>query len=61
MQFVIVVAGYNETLFRRRRLYPHINDASFHLRSYAERQAVNFCVQGIQHLLGWPTAAKKQT
>jgi len=41
-------AGYNETVFRRRRLYPHINDVNFHLRSYAERQAVNFCVQGVK-------------
>ncbi|KAK7008896.1 DNA polymerase I [Biomphalaria glabrata] len=38
--------GYTETICGRRRYFPHINSSSANLRSQAQRQAVNFCVQG---------------
>ncbi|XP_033126470.1 DNA polymerase nu-like isoform X2 [Anneissia japonica] len=38
--------GFVETIFHRRRLLPNIKSANFHDRSFAERQAVNFVVQG---------------
>ncbi|XP_038071187.1 DNA polymerase nu-like [Patiria miniata] len=38
--------GFVQTIFRRRRLIPNINSVDFHIRSHAERQCVNFVVQG---------------
>ncbi|XP_064631725.1 DNA polymerase nu-like [Lineus longissimus] len=38
--------GYTQTIFKRRRLIPNIQHKSPVLRAQAERQAVNFCVQG---------------
>ncbi|KAH9524927.1 hypothetical protein Btru_028298 [Bulinus truncatus] len=38
--------GYTETISGRKRYFPHINSSSQNLRSQAQRQAVNFCVQG---------------
>ncbi|CAG5125614.1 unnamed protein product, partial [Candidula unifasciata] len=38
--------GYTETVSGRRRYFPHINSNSPVLRAQAQRQAVNFCVQG---------------
>ena len=38
--------GYTETLCGRRRYFSNISHKSQGLRSYAQRQAVNFCVQG---------------
>lgn len=38
--------GYTETICARRRYFPHINSPSPVLRAQAQRQAVNFCVQG---------------
>ncbi|CAH3015499.1 unnamed protein product, partial [Porites evermanni] len=38
--------GYVTTIFNRRRWLPHINSVDFAQRSQAERQAVNFIVQG---------------
>ncbi|XP_059169595.1 uncharacterized protein LOC131951257 [Physella acuta] len=38
--------GYTETVCGRRRYFPHINHPSPVLRAQAQRQAVNFCVQG---------------
>ncbi|RUS72236.1 hypothetical protein EGW08_020009, partial [Elysia chlorotica] len=38
--------GYTETICARRRYFPHINSSSHILRAQAQRQAVNFCVQG---------------
>ncbi|XP_072042570.1 DNA polymerase nu-like [Amphiura filiformis] len=38
--------GVIRTIFNRLRLIPNINSSNFHARSYAERQAVNFVVQG---------------
>ncbi|BFZ02404.1 hypothetical protein BsWGS_05443 [Bradybaena similaris] len=38
--------GYTETVSGRRRYFPHINSSSPVLRAQAQRQAVNFCVQG---------------
>ncbi|OWF55047.1 DNA polymerase nu-like [Mizuhopecten yessoensis] len=38
--------GFTTTIFKRRRLIPNIKSPSPVLRAQAERQAVNFCVQG---------------
>ncbi|XP_022086498.1 DNA polymerase nu-like isoform X2 [Acanthaster planci] len=38
--------GFIQTILRRRRLIPSINASEFHARSHAERQCVNFVVQG---------------
>ncbi|XP_013403383.1 DNA polymerase nu [Lingula anatina] len=38
--------GYVCTIFKRRRWFPNIKHPSPMLRAQAERQAVNFCVQG---------------
>ncbi|XP_067657648.1 DNA polymerase nu-like [Haliotis asinina] len=38
--------GFTHTIFKRKRLIPHINHPSHQLRAQAGRQAVNFCVQG---------------
>ncbi|XP_046549323.1 DNA polymerase nu-like isoform X2 [Haliotis rubra] len=38
--------GFTHTIFKRKRLIPHINHPSPQLRAQAGRQAVNFCVQG---------------
>lgn len=38
--------GLVQTIFHRRRLIANINSQNFHVRSHAERQAVNFVVQG---------------
>lgn len=38
--------GYTESIFKRKRMIPNINHPSPPLRAQAERQAVNFCVQG---------------
>ncbi|XP_064603346.1 DNA polymerase nu-like isoform X2 [Liolophura sinensis] len=38
--------GYTCTVFKRRRLIPNITSKSPKLKAQAERQAVNFCVQG---------------
>ncbi|XP_028518667.1 DNA polymerase nu-like [Exaiptasia diaphana] len=38
--------GYVCTIFKRKRWFPHINAPQFNLRAQAERQAVNFVVQG---------------
>lgn len=39
--------GYTESIFKRKRMIPNINHPSPPLRAQAERQAVNFCVQGM--------------
>ncbi|XP_074640190.1 DNA polymerase nu-like [Tubulanus polymorphus] len=38
--------GYVCTIFKRRRLIPNIDNDVYFIRAQAERQAVNFCVQG---------------
>lgn len=38
--------GFLTTIFGRRRQFPHITHSAHHMRAQAERQAVNFCVQG---------------
>ncbi|XP_071947423.1 DNA polymerase nu-like [Antedon mediterranea] len=38
--------GFVETIFHRRRLLPNIKSSNFQERSFAERQAVNFVIQG---------------
>jgi DNA polymerase I-like protein with 3'-5' exonuclease and polymerase domains len=38
--------GYVETICRRKRWFPHIDSGNPHLRSYSERQATNFPIQG---------------
>ncbi|XP_060581929.1 DNA polymerase nu-like [Ruditapes philippinarum] len=38
--------GYTRTIFKRRRLFPNITHRNGALRAQAERQCVNFCVQG---------------
>ncbi|CAI8031631.1 DNA polymerase nu [Geodia barretti] len=38
--------GYVETICRRKRWFPHIDSGNPHLRSYSERQAINFPIQG---------------
>ncbi len=38
--------GYVTTLFNRRRYIPDINSRNYHLRSFAERTAVNTPIQG---------------
>ena len=38
--------GYVSTLLKRRRWLPHIKSHDYAQRSQAERQAVNFVVQG---------------
>jgi DNA polymerase-1 len=38
--------GYQATIFKRRRYFPNICHGSHNLQAQAERQAVNFCVQG---------------
>ncbi|KAL5022323.1 hypothetical protein ScPMuIL_001478 [Solemya velum] len=38
--------GFTKTIFNRRRIIPNINSSHPPLRAQAERQAVNFCVQG---------------
>ncbi|XP_071792633.1 DNA polymerase nu-like isoform X2 [Asterias amurensis] len=38
--------GFVQTILKRRRLIPNINSCNFHVRSHAERQCVNFVVQG---------------
>ena len=38
--------GYVTTLMNRRRYFPSINNDNFMNRSHAERQAVNFVIQG---------------
>lgn len=44
--------GYTESIFKRKRIIPNINHPSPPLRAQAERQAVNFCVQGMSNI--WP-------
>ncbi|XP_053407727.1 DNA polymerase nu-like isoform X3 [Mercenaria mercenaria] len=39
--------GYTRTIFKRRRLFPNIRHGNPALRAQAERQCVNFCVQGL--------------
>ncbi|MFL2760301.1 MAG: DNA polymerase I [Dehalococcoidia bacterium] len=39
-------SGYIETLFGRRRYLPEINSKNFHLRTQAERAAINMPIQG---------------
>ena len=39
-------SGYIETLLGRRRYLPEINSRNFHLRSQAERAAINMPIQG---------------
>jgi DNA polymerase I len=39
-------AGYVTTLFHRRRYLPEIDSSQFHLRSFAERMAMNTPIQG---------------
>jgi len=38
--------GYLQTIFKRRRYFPNINSSNFKLKSYAQRQAINFVIQG---------------
>ncbi|XP_052771079.1 uncharacterized protein LOC128210768 [Mya arenaria] len=38
--------GYTCSIFRRHRLFPNISHSNHGLRAQAERQCVNFCVQG---------------
>ncbi|XP_063435406.1 DNA polymerase nu-like isoform X2 [Mytilus trossulus] len=38
--------GFTSTIFKRKRMIPNIKHPSPPLRAQAERQAVNFCVQG---------------
>ncbi|KAK3610435.1 hypothetical protein CHS0354_016612 [Potamilus streckersoni] len=38
--------GYTTTIFKRRRKFQNINHPAPHLSAQAERQAINFCVQG---------------
>nr|XP_054765667.1 DNA polymerase nu-like [Lytechinus pictus] len=38
--------GHVRTIFHRHRLISNINSLNFHARSHAERQAVNFVIQG---------------
>nr|XP_054765668.1 DNA polymerase nu-like [Lytechinus pictus] len=38
--------GHVRTIFHRHRLISNINSLKFHARSHAERQAVNFVIQG---------------
>ncbi|XP_048584438.1 DNA polymerase nu isoform X2 [Nematostella vectensis] len=38
--------GFVSTIFKRKRWIPHIKSRDFQIRSQAERQAVNFVVQG---------------
>ena len=38
--------GYAETMFGRRRYFPEINSTNFHIRSAAERAAINMPIQG---------------
>jgi len=40
------VLGYVTTLMNRKRFFPNINTANYMSRSHAERQAVNFVIQG---------------
>ena len=42
-----VRAGYAETICHRKRWFPQIKSGNPHLRSYSERQAINFPIQGI--------------
>lgn len=44
--------GYTESIFKRKRIIPNINHPFPPLRAQAERQAVNFCVQGMSNI--WP-------
>ncbi|KAI6647024.1 DNA polymerase nu-like [Oopsacas minuta] len=39
--------GYVTTLLRRKRFLPHVTAGNIQTRMYAERQAVNFVVQGL--------------
>ena len=39
-------AGYTESLMGRRRWFPRVHHKAAVIRAQAERQAVNFCVQG---------------
>lgn len=41
-----IFLGYTITIFKRRRMFPHINHHSAQMRAQAARQAVNFCIQG---------------
>ncbi|KAL3865181.1 hypothetical protein ACJMK2_006798 [Sinanodonta woodiana] len=38
--------GYTTTIFKRRRKFRNIHHPASHLSAQAERQAINFCVQG---------------
>ena len=42
----LIIVGYISTILKRRRWFQHIKAMEFGLRSQAERQAVNFVVQG---------------
>lgn len=43
----LLYTGYVSTILNRRRWLPHIKSCDFTQRSQAERQAVNFIVQGL--------------
>ena len=45
--FSLLHTGYVSTILNRRRWLPHIKSYDFTQRSQAERQAVNFIVQGL--------------
>lgn len=45
--FLIDALGFVKSIMGRRRSLPHIHSADWSLRNQAERQAVNFVLQGI--------------
>lgn len=47
MFFLIDALGFVKSIMGRRRPLPHIHSADWSLRNQAERQAVNFVLQGI--------------
>lgn len=47
MFFLIDALGFVKSIMGRRRSLPHIHSADWSLRNQAERQAVNFVLQGI--------------
>ena len=40
------IIGYAQTICGRKRWFPHITSGNTHLKSYSERQAINFPIQG---------------
>lgn len=48
--YIFLFVGYTESIFKRKRMIPNINHPFPPLRAQAERQAVNFCVQGMSNV-----------